>query len=138
MIYVLDTDHISLHQRGHEMLKRYMHNVPPEHLCMTIVSAEELLRGRLAQVRRAVRPDERIQAYHWLLETITYLRRFHILPYDSHAETCFQTLLNQKIRIGAQDLKIAAIAVSRNAILVTRNRKDFERVLSLSTEDWSK
>ena len=60
MIYVLDTDHISLHQRGHEMLKRYMHNVPPEHLCMTIVSAEELLRGRLAQVRRAVRPDERI------------------------------------------------------------------------------
>ena len=138
MIYVLDTDHISLHQRGYEPLKRHLSNLSPDHLCMTIVSAEELLRGRLAQIRRVTRPDERIQGYHWLSETIAYLRRFHILPYDSRAEACFQTFLEQKIRIGTQDLKIAAIAVSRNAVLVTRNRKDFERVFSLCTEDWSK
>lgn len=71
MIYVLDSDHLSLHQRGHEPLKNHLLAVQAEQICITIVSAEELLRGRLAQIRRVTRPDERIQAYHWLSKTIT-------------------------------------------------------------------
>jgi len=137
MIYVLDSDHLSLHQRGHEPLKNHLLAVQAEEFCITIVSAEELLRGRLAQIHRATRPDERIQAYHWLSKTIAYLCKFSILPYDSHAEAYFQTFLDRKIRIGSQDLRIAAIALSQNAILVTRNRKDFKRIPSLRIEDWS-
>jgi tRNA(fMet)-specific endonuclease VapC len=43
----------------------------------------------------------------------------------------------KKIKIGTQDLKIAAIARSLDATLVTRNRRDFKRIPSLKIEDWS-
>jgi len=46
-------------------------------------------------------------------------------------------LLKQKIRIGTQDLRIAAIALSLNGIVVTRNLKDFEKVPNLKILDWS-
>ncbi|MDY0091781.1 MAG: type II toxin-antitoxin system VapC family toxin [Candidatus Vecturithrix sp.] len=121
MIFVLDSDHLSLHQRGHEALKHHLIAVQAAQICITIVSAEELLRGRLAQIRRATRPDERIQAYHWLSETITYISKFIILPYDSRAEAYFQIFLDRKIRIGTQDLKIAAIV----QIPVSRDRNTF-------------
>jgi len=60
-----------------------------------------------------------------------------ILKYDSHAEVHFQTFRTQKIRIGTQDLRIAAIVLSQNATLVTCNRQDFEHIPTLKIEDWS-
>jgi tRNA(fMet)-specific endonuclease VapC len=41
------------------------------------------------------------------------------------------------IRIGTMDLRIASICIVNNAILVTRNRKDFQQVPDLNFEDWS-
>ncbi len=36
------------------------------------------------------------------------------------------------------DLRIAAIAIEHAATLVTRNRRDFERIDELAIEDWVK
>jgi tRNA(fMet)-specific endonuclease VapC len=40
--------------------------------------------------------------------------------------------------IGAHDMFIAAHAKSLNAVLVTNNTREFERVLCLKVEDWTK
>jgi len=111
--------------------------VPPKQLSITIISVEELIRGRLAQVRRALQPDDRVTAYAWLSKTFDFLKGFQVLNYDATAESHFQSLLAQKLRIGTQDLKIAAIVLSQNAILVTRNYRDFEKIPQLRMENWA-
>lgn len=135
--YILDSDHLSLHQRGHEALKRKIFGMSPEQLAIAIISAEELLRGRLAQVHKAKDGEKRVSAYYWLHKTLDYICAFQIVGYDENAESCYAELRRKKIRIGTNDLKIAAVAMSRNAILVTRNKRDFNQIPNLHIEDWS-
>ncbi|MEO0886709.1 MAG: type II toxin-antitoxin system VapC family toxin [Cyanobacteria bacterium J06648_10] len=136
-LYILDSDHLSLHQRGHEPLGKRLLATPPNQIAITATSAEELVRGRLSQIRRASKPQKRVYAYYWFTQTLDFLHGFTVLSYDAQAEARFQSLLDQKIRIGSQDLKIAAIALSKKATVVTRNRQDFERITGLLLEDWS-
>lgn len=136
-LYILDSDHRSLYQRGHEPLGQKLLAISPDQIVITVISAEELIRGRLSQIRKAANSSERVRAYYWFTRTLEFLRDFTVLGYDAQAEAHYQTLIARKVRIGAQDLKIAAIALSQGATLVTRNRQDFERITSLSLEDWS-
>jgi len=48
----------------------------------------------------------------------------------------YKTFKAQKIRVGTQDLRIAAIVLAQNGILLTRNRQDFEKVPGLLIQDW--
>jgi tRNA(fMet)-specific endonuclease VapC len=41
-----------------------------------------------------------------------------------------------KIRIGTADHKIAAIAIVTDALLLTANRRDFEKVPGLRFDNW--
>ena len=136
-LYLLDSDHLSLHQRGQETLRAHLLKVPPGQICISVVSVEELLRGRLAQVRRGKEPEDRVQAYYWLSKTLDFLCGFRVLKYDPQSEAHFQNLRSKKIQVGVQDLKIAAIALTNKAILITRNRRDFNQIPSLEIEDWS-
>jgi len=36
------------------------------------------------------------------------------------------------------DLKIASIAISQNALLISRNLSDYEHIPNLRVEDWTK
>lgn len=136
-LYILDSDHLSLYQRGHEALGQRLLNVSSNQVAITVISAEELIRGRLAQIRKATKSQERVSSYYWFVRTLEFLRGFTVVGYSAQAEVRFQSLLNQKIRIGTQDLKIAAIVLSQQATLITRNRQDFERITGLKFEDWS-
>ncbi|MDZ7376010.1 MAG: hypothetical protein ONB13_05260 [candidate division KSB1 bacterium] len=78
-LYVLDTDHLSLHQRGHEPLKSRLQKISPEQIGITIITVEEIFKGRLAQVRRAQQPEDRLKAYFWLSRTLDYLCGFDVL-----------------------------------------------------------
>jgi tRNA(fMet)-specific endonuclease VapC len=46
-------------------------------------------------------------------------------------------LRTQDIRIGTQDLRIAAMAVVHDTTLVTRNARDVAQTPGLVIEDWS-
>jgi tRNA(fMet)-specific endonuclease VapC len=53
------------------------------------------------------------------------------------AATLYEKLLSQKLRIGTQDLRIASIVLSQNAVLLTRNSQDFSHVPGLQLDDWT-
>jgi tRNA(fMet)-specific endonuclease VapC len=76
-----------------------------------------------------------MRAYHNLLATSLYLRTITVIGFDEQAQTIFRRLRVQGIRIGTQDLRIAAIALRRGATLVTRNVRDLATVPSLNIED---
>jgi hypothetical protein len=58
-------------------------------------------------------------------------RGFEIVPFDDAAARRFDELRRRKLRIGTRDLKIAATALVNNAVLLSANRADFERVPGL-------
>jgi tRNA(fMet)-specific endonuclease VapC len=60
-----------------------------------------------------------------------------VLPFDREAAVIFDNLRNQRIAGSTMDLRIAAIALSRNLVLLTRNQRDFEKVPGLVSQDWT-
>jgi tRNA(fMet)-specific endonuclease VapC len=136
--YLLDTDHFTLHERGLPSLRQRLVSHPPDACAISIVTAEEALRGRLGILRKRHDGAARMRAYAKLLETIQFLNTIMMIPFDQPCEDGFQGLRSQKkLRVGSQDLKIAATALAHKLIVVTRNRQDFERVPGLIIEDWS-
>jgi tRNA(fMet)-specific endonuclease VapC len=134
---VFDTDHLSLFQRGYPTLLPRIQAAPAMQIAISVVSVEEMLQGRLAQVRRAATGEDRVRAYAWLDKTLTFFRGFRVLPFDAPAERRYADLAARRLRIGSQDLKIAAIALTQGAVLVTRNGRDFGRIAELALEDWT-
>lgn len=138
MIWILDTDHISLFQRGNPNVTRKIQSTPRSELAVTIISYEEQIRGWLKVVSRSSGDVEQLTfAYSKLNENLDFYRTKTVLDFNTAASTEFQQLLRQKTKTGTQDLKIAAIALSVSAIIVTRNQRDFQRVPGLRIEDWS-
>ncbi|WP_265238031.1 type II toxin-antitoxin system VapC family toxin [Lyngbya sp. CCAP 1446/10] len=65
---------------------------------------------------------------------------FKVLPlvsFDAGAATTFDRLQSQRIQLAKMDARIAAIAMFRGLILLTRNHRDFAKVTGLSIEDWT-
>jgi tRNA(fMet)-specific endonuclease VapC len=61
----------------------------------------------------------------------------NVLPFDAAAAEQFADLRSRPLRIGSQDLKIAATALRFQTVLVSRNRRDFARVPGLALADWT-
>ena len=135
--YVLDTDHVSLSQRGHPQVVAHVLAHPADRLAVTIVTVEEQLRGRLSQIRKASSGSSRLQGYARLHDAVDFFSQIRILDFDAIADTYYEALRQQRIRIGSQDLRLAAIVLAVGGILVTRNARDFRQVPDLPIEDWS-
>lgn len=138
VLYILDTDHITLLQRNHPAVTARLASLPPEFVAVTVVSAMEQMRGRLAQLHRAKTAPEVVNAFARCQEALHFYRTVPVVPYDEAAAAQFARLRHSHTpRPGTQDLRIAAIALSRSATLVTRNRRDFENIPGVQMEDWS-
>ncbi len=88
-------------------------------------------------INRAQTNTDIVRGYTLLLEILQGFATAPVLPLDSGATAVFNKLRRQRIRISTMDLRIAAIAVSRNLVLLTRNSADFSKVPGLVTEDWT-
>ena len=135
--YVLDTDHITLHFRGHSQVGKKLALIPPDEIATTTITAEEQLRGRLAQIKKTSATDALAVAHSRFRQAIYDLAKLNILEFNTAAIAVFQDLKQRRLRVGSQDLRIAAIAIANGAIVVTRNRVDFGQIAGLKIEDWT-
>jgi tRNA(fMet)-specific endonuclease VapC len=136
-LWVLDSDHLSLHHRGHTQISQRLLALPMAQRVTTIITVEEQLRGRFARIAQARDVTEWVVTYRQFQQTLLDLMPLHVLPFDDAAATIFLNLKATVKQVGTQDLKIAAIVLSVNGILVTRNSRDFARVPGLVIEDWT-
>ncbi|MGH9769430.1 MAG: type II toxin-antitoxin system VapC family toxin [Blastocatellia bacterium] len=140
-MYILDTDHVSLLEKKQtaesQRLLFRLTSVPPEEKATTIITFEEQMRGWMAWIAQARSLSEQIERYKYLNETLQRYCAVTVLDFDKNAAEKFQRLQKARIRIGTMDLKIAAIALTNNATLLSRNLKDFGKIPGLKVEDWS-
>ncbi len=135
--YILDTDHLSLAQRKHPNVTARILSTPKDEIAITIITAEEQIRGRFAEIRRHQTGKDCVNSYQQLRQTLDHLFGVNILDFDLAAELIDQTLKSQKLKIGTQDRRIAAIALANNCKVVTRNLSDFGQIPGLQIENWA-
>ena len=139
MTVVFDTDVVVLLQKAardpqSDVWKRL--GEYNEELAITIVTAEEQMRGWLALIQRLRNPHDQVQAYERLHSLFGFYAEWPVLPWDSAAADVLVELRKRKIRVATMDLKIASIVLSRNDTLVTGNLRDFGRIPGLRVEHW--
>lgn len=61
-----------------------------------------------------------------------------VVDFDERAAVQFQRLQALRLGLGAMDLRIAAIALAQDAILLSRNLQHFRKVPGLQVEDWTR
>ena len=139
-MYLLDTDHITLLDRGGEegeLLRIRLASIPTEEVVTSVVSYEEQMRGWLAYIAQLRVVDRQVAAYQRLTQMLEFYCATPLLPFDEHAVEQFHRLVMARLRIGTMDLKIAAIALAHNATLLSRNLVDFGKIPALRVEDWT-
>lgn len=136
--YILDTDHVSLILYNHPQV---LSNAQQYQAEVTIITVQELFNGWIGKINDPSRINNLSALYSRLWTTVKYLQTVEILNFTPEADYCLKRLLKdhpplRKNRL-QKDLRIAAIALSLNAIVVTRNQQDFAQVPGLNIVDWT-
>jgi tRNA(fMet)-specific endonuclease VapC len=137
---LLDTDHLSIltntRASAYQALLERLEAAEPEGLGVPVVAAEEQCRGWLAEIARQRDADKQVRAYDQLAKLFDFLGDWEIVRFNTVAAVEFKRLRKQLRRMGAYDLKIAAIAIANHALLLSANLSDFEQVPGLRVENW--
>lgn len=139
-MYLLDTDHLTILDRGGssaQTLLVKLAQVHPSEIATTIISYEEQTRGWLSYIAKAKSLDTQVLAYSKLERHLAKFRAATVIGFDPNSARKFESFRRLYPRLGTMDLKIAAIAITTEAILLTRNKSDFERIEGLIFEDWT-
>jgi tRNA(fMet)-specific endonuclease VapC len=139
-MYILDTDHLSVLDRGGFAAKNLLQRLAttdPAQVATSIISYEEQMRGWLSYAAQAQTVEQQVEAYKQLKRQLTNYCAIPVLEFDEAAVQEFQRLKKSLPRLGAMDLKIASIALVNQAVVLTRNKRDFGQVAGLSIEDWT-
>ena len=134
-----DTDILTEILSGNPAYAERVKSIPAAEQGVPIVALEELLRGRLNKIRQAEAGKAKItleRAYQLFEQTLIDIRDLRLLSHTTRAVDLVKEWRANKIRGSTHDLRIAAICVVCGATLVTRNRRDFEKIPSLSLEIW--
>ncbi len=124
LIYLLKNKPKSVARRVNELEK-------DAELCMSFITYAELLKG----AERSTRKDKVLRNLEQLIRQVPVLYSVshslceHYAVHSTH-------LKEAGTPIGANDLWIACHALSENAVLITHNTGEFERLEGLQLDDW--
>ncbi len=135
---LLDTDHLTILQtpdaaRRITLVAR-LALATGEKIATTVVNVEEQMRGWMASIAKERQLRRQIRSYSRLAKLFRFYAGFEIVELDDAAIPHFEATGSSGI--GVMDRKIAAIALANDALLLTANRQDFERVPGLRFENW--
>lgn len=134
-----DSDILTLVWEGVDSYASRAALIPPADRGVPIVVAEEGLRGRLDQVRKADAGRIKVSltaAYDFLQFSLAALRGGTFLPYTDQAAQLIGSWRAARVRVKVMDMRIAAIAMAAGATLVTRNARDFTLIPGLRLDVW--
>ena len=138
---LLDTDSLTLIFHGNANLLRRIATLPDsEVVAISIVTRIETLRGRFEWVLKAADGGEWLRADEQLLRTEASMSRHEVLRVDPASAAKFDELREVKgLRENwpARLMLIACIALANDALLVSRNLRDFRQVPGLRVENWA-
>ncbi|MGQ0709747.1 MAG: type II toxin-antitoxin system tRNA(fMet)-specific endonuclease VapC [Rhodoferax sp.] len=130
-LHLLDTNMVIYIQRGVPSVMNKLAAVGRHGVALPALVAAELAYGVEKSLHQA-RNRERLEQL---------LHEFHVLPWTHkamwHYARHFHALRQKGQPIGHMDLLIAAHALAEDAILVTNNTREFERIEGLKLENWA-
>ena len=131
-LYLLDSNILIHAQRGHADVLRRMHAAGRDHIILSSVVVAELAFG----VEKSLHQERNKAALQSLLSS------FHIEAWDEAAgwvyASHYHRLRAAGTPIGIHDLQIGCHALALNAVCVTNNTREFERIEGLKLENWVK
>lgn len=137
---LLDTDHLTVLYFTENpralLLKQRLAAAADPLIGTSVVCIEEQFRGWMAQIARHREVHKQITSYNRLVRFLSFLADWKVISLEQPAADRFADLRKQRIRIGTQDLKIAAIALANDALLLSANLRDFRAVPQLRVENW--
>jgi tRNA(fMet)-specific endonuclease VapC len=141
MKYLLDTDHLSILQRqtgkAYSNLATRMAHHPLSDFAVSIVTFQEQMLGCHAYINSDRSINSVVKGYEMMARLISDFKVLPFVPFDAGAAITFEQLQPQRIQLAKMDGRIAAIALYRGLILLTRNHRDFNKVAGLAIEDWT-
>ena len=94
------------------------------------------MRGWLSAIAKERTLMRQINAYRELTDLFDFFAKLNIISLGSDAVDLFEGFRKAGVKIGSMDLKMACLAVANNALFLTANRRDFEKVPGLRFENW--
>ena len=138
--YILDSDHISFFLGGDAVIQDHLGQNIGE-TGISIISVQEVFNGWVSLLNRSDNETHRIRSYKKFSAAVAFFRLMPVIDYDHSASQIYQQLIQDDRELGKRrldkDIRIASIALSLDATVVTRNRRDFALVPGLKIEDWS-
>jgi tRNA(fMet)-specific endonuclease VapC len=135
MRYLLDTNIVSdLVRNPQGKVARHVRTVGEKHVCTSIIVAAELRYAadkKRADKKGSPRLSSQLNAVLGALE---------VLPHEAPADKSYGQLRTRLEKagtpIGANDLLIAAQALTLGYVIVTDNEREFSRVKGLRLQNW--
>ncbi len=129
-MYCIDTDIVIADFRGGESIKERLRGISTDSLFVTPITLCELYRGAFL--------SGNVEKNKLLIGKL--LEKVNVLNFDLSACEIFGNAYKMLRNLGKLtqdiDLMTASICISNNLILITRNKKHFEKIKGLKLEEW--